>query len=131
VPRDTSITDSPDLTERWYERLRRMLDRAGISNPALAARAGVTNESVSRWRSGKQAIADAELRVVIAMLAEAGIHVTIGWMRYGEVATIAMPDPTQDRKLTDVEEQRALRTAAERQEKPEKRAKGPKRSRGR
>jgi hypothetical protein len=42
-------------------------------------------ETVSRWRSGGQAIDDPALKAVIALLATRGVQVTMGWMRYGEV----------------------------------------------
>jgi DNA-binding transcriptional regulator YiaG len=85
VPRATSEIDERELEERPHERLRRMLDRAKLSNQSVAKSLGVVPETVSRWRSGGQAIDDPALKAVIALLATRGVQVTMGWMRYGEV----------------------------------------------
>lgn len=91
-----------ELEERPYERLRRMLDRAGITNKDLAARTGAANETISRWRSGVQAISDDDLSVVIDMLNERGVSVTRGWIRYGEVA-VRPPDPGAAQRGAQIE----------------------------
>lgn len=122
--------DVGDLAERLHERLSRMLDRAKLSNGAVALALDVTPESVSRWRKGKHAISDAELEQIVDLLAKRGVRVTMGWMRYGEVAAIAMPDPLQDRKLTAAEEQRALRESDARKTQRGSQAKAKKRRRG-
>jgi DNA-binding transcriptional regulator YiaG len=88
VPRVTPKIDEAVLAELPHERLRRMLDRAGLKNPDVASELGVVTETVSRWRSGVQAIDDPALLAIVRLLADRGIVVTAGWMRYGEVTEV-------------------------------------------
>lgn len=84
-----------------------MLDRAGFTNREIASRTGAAHETVSRWRSGVQAIGDDDLAVVIEMLRERGISVTRGWIRYGEAPALleptveATPQPARGAKLEE------------------------------
>ena len=130
MPRETSINDDAELEELPHERLRRMLDRAGLTNREVATRTSVAPETVSRWRSGVQAISDPELSILLAMLRERGISLTPGWVRYGSNQTISLPDPTKDRKLTEQEAQRALH-AAELERREQSRSAAAKKKRGR
>lgn len=78
---DGSAND--ELAERSYERLRRMLDRAGLSNREVADKLEVAPETVSRWRSGQQEARGRDLRAIIALLAAHGIVVSEQWLRTG------------------------------------------------
>lgn len=78
-----SHSTADELAERPYERLRRMLDRAELSNGEVAASIEVAPETVSRWRSGQQDMRPRDLRAIIALLATRGIVVTEDWVRTG------------------------------------------------
>lgn len=84
VPRATSKSDREVLDERPHERLRRLLDRADIGNAEAAELLGVAEETVSRWRNGRQAPDDDVLEKFVAIFAERGIVVSVGWIWYGE-----------------------------------------------
>lgn len=101
-----------------------MLDRAKLSNGDVADALGVAVETVSRWRKGATMIDDDSLRRVVALLADRGIRVTMGWMRYGEIAAAFDLDPELDRKLSPAEETRAIKLADEKSARKRKGKKG-------
>lgn len=106
-PRETSF----DMNETPADRLKRVLDRARLKNPAVAAAAGVQDETVSRWRSGRQAPREAELDAVVALLAERGVTVTKAWLRYGDDQAAGEPAAalTGAPELPDAIEREGLR----------------------
>lgn len=74
-----------DLAERPHERLRRMLDRAGLTNGEVSKSLEVATETVSRWRSGPSLPRGRDLRALIALMATRGIVVTEAWIRFADL----------------------------------------------
>ena len=87
-----NLTPQDELAERPYERLRRMLDRAGLSNRAVADSLEVAPETVSRWRSGQAEPRGRDVRALVALLATRGIAVTERWIGFGAGGPAASTD---------------------------------------
>lgn len=72
-----------DLTELPHERLRRMLDRAELSNREVAEALEVAPETVSRWRSGQSEMRRRDLRAIVTLLGTRGVSITTDWVLTG------------------------------------------------
>lgn len=94
--------DADELAERPHERLRRMLDRAGLSNREVAESLEVATETVSRWRSGQSEMRGREMRALIKLLAARGITVTEEWIRFADLKQAQGTPVEEPAKAADV-----------------------------
>ena len=84
------------IVELPHQRLRRMLESAGLSNGDVADALGVTSETVSQWRKGSQEPDDFSMDCIVELLESRDVRVTPEWMRYGEIPAEA-PRPSRRR----------------------------------